>query len=720
MPYGQNPSAVFHIKHEPNELRREFLGVCALNPWFAHDSSPRQQMFASHLGQALVFNGISRRYFQTGMEREYGKYTFSIKMPTTGDIIKTVQRYPRGISQQSVNAPRSPQTVLIYEDYQSKEIGCIDLPTHTSNHPYFGFEYQKTEAFDSLVAGKKSFMEGQIFMDSPAKDSNGNYGFGMECPIAFISLPETSEDSVLVSEDLLPMMKFKVTERRTVEVGRDSFPKGMFNYIDPATGKEVFKPFPEIGEYIREDGLMMATTRYNEKSALFEMGINDVKTLNIPFDLPCYAPPGKGKIVDIQIWHDAYNTSGLVPFGMDEMFKKYHNGMRQFYLEIYNEWKRLYRQRGAALKLTPAFSVLVKEAIAMVGEHKERIHMHRRRKPLDDYTIEFTIEYEVTPTEGFKLTDCHGGKGIICKVRPAHEMPVDAAGNRALIAMDPNSTVSRMNIGRLYEQFMNASRRDCRKALQVMLNIEHKDRHAVAKVQEIHARDPVTFNKAWDYLLGFYKIVSPQQYNWHVTGEYRDPPAVHLGKVIADDLFIFLPTENDPESEQIIQELRKHYMPTYGPVWYTGNSGLQRKTKVPVMIADMYVMLLEKIGDDWTAVASGKTQHFAVLSQMTNATKYLQPTRNSPVRTDGEAEKRIFVSYCGWELASERHDRNNNPTTHKEVTYSILTAERPTDIQCAVNRKKNPLGQDRPLVMVKHMLQTGGTKVTYEDVGFVH
>jgi hypothetical protein len=409
MPYGQNPSALYLIKHEPNELRREFLGVCALNPWFAHDSSPRQQMFASHLGQALVFKGIGRRYFQTGMEREYGKYTFSVKMPTTGDVIKIVERYRRGVSASSINPPKSPQTILIYEDYQTKEIGCIDLPTHTSNHPYFGFEYQSTDALQDLMCGKKSFTEGQIFLDSPAKDKNGNYGFGMETPIAFLSLPETSEDSVLVSEDLLPLLKFKVTERRTVECGRDAFPKGMFNYID-ASGKEVFKPFPEIGEYIREDGLVMATTRYNEKSALFEMGINDVKTLNIPFDLPCYATAGKGKIVDIKIWHDPYNTSGLIPFGMEDMFKKYDGGMRAFYLEIYQEWKRLHRQRGAALKLSPAFSALVEEAIAMVGEHKERIHMHRRRKPLDDYTIEFTIEYDVVPTEGFKLTDCHGGR----------------------------------------------------------------------------------------------------------------------------------------------------------------------------------------------------------------------------------------------------------------------------------------------------------------------
>jgi len=715
MPYGHNPSALYYIKTEPNELRREFLGVCGLNPWFAHDSSPRQQMFASHLGQALVISGVSRRFFQTGMEREYGKYTFSVKMPTTGDIIKIVERYRRGIDAGQVNALQCPQRVLIYEDERTKEIGCIDLPTHPQNHPYFSFEYKACDALHQLAAGnRESFMKGEIFLDSPAKFKGGHYGYGLECNMAFISLPETSEDSVLVSEEILPLMSFKIYERRTVECGRDSFPLNMFGT------KDVFKPFPEIGEYIRPDGLVMATRRYSENSALFEMSVEDTMKLNIPFDWPCYASPGKGKVVDIIIWHDPMNTSGLVPYGMDEMFKKYHRGMRAYHQEIFNEWKRLKRARGNSLRLTPAMSNLVKESIAMVGEHKERIHMHRRRKPLDDYTIEFVIEYEVVPTEGFKLTDCHGGKGVICKIKPAHEMPVDADGRRAHIVMDPNSTVSRMNIGRLYEQYQNAARDKVRRDLQAMLGIEHKDPRAIHKVTEIKYSDPELFNRAWDYLMGFYKIISPIQHNWHATGEYKDPPEVHLGKCIGDDIYVFLPPENEPESEQIVHDLQKYYPPTYGPVWYVGNSGRRILTKEKVMIGSMYVMLLEKTGDDWTAVASGKTQHFGVLSQMTNATKYLQPTRNSPIRSDGEAENRIFVSYCGWELAAERHDRNNNPATHRQVVYSVLTADKPTDIQCAVDRVKVPRGQNRPLMMVKHLLQTGGTRVDYTDVGYVH
>jgi len=722
MPYGSNPSAAYYIKTEFNELRREFLGVCGLNPWFPHDSSPRQQMFASHLGQALVINGVTRRFFQTGMEREYGKYTFSVKMPVTGDIIKIVERYRRGISAGSVNPPKSPQTLLIYENYATKEIGFVDLPTHSKNHPYFGFEYQATDALKGILRGElhsNSVMEGKIFLDSPAKDAKGNYGFGMEVPMAFMTLPGTSEDSVVVSDELLPHMRFTITERHIVECGRDTFPLNMFGHIKP-DGTVVYKPFPEIGEYIRSDGLVMATRKYNDNSALFEMGLHDTMTLNIPFDYPCYATPGKGKIVDIIVRHDPMNNTGLVPFGMDEYFKKYDTGMRQFYQEIFSEYKRLLRTRGAALKLTPAFSTLVEEAIAMVGDHKERIHMHRRRKPLDDYTVEFVIEYEVTPTEGFKLTDCHGGKGVICKIMRAADMPVDEKGNRAMIVMDPNSTVSRMNLGRLYEQFQSASRRDVRVRLQEMLGIEHKDPQAIAKVQRIQHSDPVLFNKAWDYLLGFYKIISPEQYNWFISGEYEKPAYETIGKVIADDLFVFLPTENQPESEQIVQDLWKYYPPTYGPVWYTGNSGRRIKTKVNVMIGHMYVMLLEKTGDDWTAVSTSRTQHFGVPSQMTNATKYLQPTRTSPVRSDGEAEERIFASYCGWGLVAERNDRNNNPVTHREVAYSILTADKPTDIAAAVDREKNPLGKNRPLVMTKHMIQVGGTVLTYEDVGFTH
>jgi len=152
----------------------------------------------------------------------------------------------------------------------------------------------------------------------------------------------------------------------------------------------------------------------------------------------------------------------------------------------------------------------------------------------------------------------------------------------------------------------------------------------------------------------------------------------------------------------------------YGPVSYIGTSGTRVTTKVPVRIGSMYIIMLEKTGDDWTAVSSGKLQHFGVLSQVTNNDKFSQPSRNQAIRAWGESECRILTSYCGSKIAADILDRNNNPASHLNMIESILNADKPTNIQCAVDRVKNPIGLSKPLMLVRHMTMISGYAFQYK------
>ena len=126
------------------------------------------------------------------------------------------------------------------------------------------------------------------------------------------------------------------------------------------------------------------------------------------------------------------------------------------------------------------------------------------------------------------------------------------------------------------------------------------------------------------------------------------------------------------------------------------------------------MMLLEKIGDDWASVSSGRLQHFGVLSPMTKNEKYSMPFRNSPVRTIGETEGRIFVSYCGREAVAEMMDRNNSPVTHKAVVNSILTSTHPSNIDVAVDRNIIQLGASKPLAIMNHISLCAGWKLKHD------
>lgn len=692
-------------RKQPNQLYRDLMGVNGLNPWDGYDSSSRKQMFSSHIGQTLVIKGSTERRCQTGMEREFAKYTFSVKMPVDAQVIKVIERYPRTMGADVIN--HNPETAVIYEDVVTKEVGILMLKGYCSYHQYFGFEYKNQPALNQVKQGE-FIKAGTVLQDSPSITPDGGYKYGRECNFAFMSMPGVSEDGIVISRDVLKEFSFKTFETRVAEWGNKRFPLNL--YGDEST----YKPFPDIGDVIRPDGLLMALRSYDDNLAVVEQSIHDLREPDFIFDKLIYAAGAGGRVVDIRVHHDADNTHAATPSGMELQAEKYDRARRQFYQAILLEYNKLRKQRGDKLVLTPEFHRMVVEAISVVGDTKgKRVIKLYRQAPLDDWRVEFVIEYEVTPTIGFKLTDCHGGKGVICHIAEPHEMPVDEAGNRADMIMDPNSTISRMNIGRLYEQYINAASRDVVKELKRVLQVEAFTLPPERALEALKQTNSELFTSAWNYLMGYYQIVSPKMFVWLTSDEYKGSQEKHLAQVLKEGIYLYLPPDNDPEGPEMIRQLEKSYRPTYGPVTYIGNSGRRVTTKNPVRIGSLYVIILEKTGDDWTAVSSGKLQHFGVLSQVTNADKFSQPTRNQAIRALGESEVRIYTSYAGPTITADILDRNNNPATHRQILQAVLQADKPTDIESAVDRNVVPLGGSKPLQLVKHIAEIGGWRFHY-------
>ena len=693
-----------------NQLARELLGVVALNPFVAHTSSPRSVMFSGHLSQALVVSGSTERKIQTGMEREYGKYTFSIKIPGNPDtpggveIIKMIQLYPQKIGVDVIKF--NPQTLVIYEDVTTKEIGMISVPRYCSYHQYFGFEYSPKEAMENMRVG--SFLPyGTILMDSPSVTEDGGYKYGVECNVAFMSHPSVSEDGIMVSRDILKKFKFKTFETRTVDWGGKRFPLNLYG------DKDKYKPFPDIGDTIRPDGLLMCLRTYDKELSVVEQSINDTLEPDYIFDKLMYAGGAGGTVIDIRVHHDIKDNEDNEYANMDAQADKYNFARYSFYQELVSEYYRLKRLRGESLRLTPELHRMVVEGLAVIDKDPQRISKLYRKSPLDDYRVEFVIEYEIEPTTGFKLTDGHGGKGVVCHIEEPENMPIDSDGNRADVVMDSLATVSRMNIGRLYEQYINSASRDVVKTIRTELGLNNCA-ISVELLDSLEQSNEILVEKAWEYLLEYYRLSSPKMYIVFTDGEYMEKRTVHLESVLNKGIYLYMPPSNSVENDELVTELEKYFRPTYGPVTYTGTSGIRVTTKLPVRIGSMYIMLLEKTADDWTAVSSGKLQHFGVLSQVTNNDKYSQPSRNQAIRALGESEVRIYASYVGGKVTADLLDRNNSPSAHLEILRNILRAKNPTNIDIAINRNVVPVGKSKPLGLISHMSCVAGYKFVYK------
>jgi hypothetical protein len=391
-----------------NELQAEMLGMHSLNAMACHNSSARNQMFGSHFSQRLIMNKADEKLIQTGVEQEFGKYTFSIKMPEDGRIIKIIQRYPAGIDNQSLHF--NPETIVIYENDKDNEIDYFTIPHYCSYDEVFGFKYEFKDGLSKLRTGAY-IPKDTIFADSPGVGDNSNYKYGLNFNTAFMSVPSVSEDGIMISEAALQRLKFPLFESRSIEFGAGYFPLNLYGT------KDKYKPFPDIGDYIREDGLLMMTRQYDEDLTPVEMSIYDTMEPDFIFDKALYTRAGKGRVIDIKVFSNNNPTKQL-PSSMAEALERYKKALLKYHQEIINteiqlmmERKRKYGE--AKVKLSPKLHRLIVESMAITNhvnnKAKQNLNLIYRKNPLDEYRVEFVIEYEITPNIGFKLSDQHGG-----------------------------------------------------------------------------------------------------------------------------------------------------------------------------------------------------------------------------------------------------------------------------------------------------------------------
>lgn len=290
-------------------------------------------------------------------------------------------------------------------------------------------------------------------------------------------------------------------------------------------------------------------------------------------------------------------------------------------------------------------------------------------------------------------------------------MPVDEEGNVADIVMDGGSTINRMNPGRLFEQFYNAASRHTHNLVCKMLGVVPYS--SDIEVNNYLCRlDNNLLESAYQTLIGYYNIYYPPLAQW--ANEREETLVEFLTTIVSRGIYIYLPPDNPKESIQIIKEIQSGiYKPHIGKVTYVGNSGKRVTTKDNIRIASMYILLLEKTGDDWSSVSSSKLQHLGVIAPLTKQDKYSKPARLQAVKGAGEAEVRIFMSYTKGNFTVEMMDRNNNPKTHKHICNAILGAPMPTNINNLVDRTVIPFGGSKPLSLVRHIAECAGFRFRY-------
>ncbi len=695
---------MFEMKRVVREIKNRYVGNAIIDPWVGTTSAARGAMLLGQITQAPTIIGAEPRIFQTGGELRFGEHNFDIRIPEDCQILNVVRKYPTGMGQDAIR--HNPETTIVYENYydEYKTVGIVKVPEFMSFHQTFGFKLERTkDVWDGIHPGAM-IPKDTILAQSAGKSEDGHFCAGMNVNACFISHHATIEDGFLISDEILEKFAPRAYGTAIGSCGRKSF--FLYAYGD--------KPFPDIGDRIRDDGVVFAMRDLSDDLAPAEMTKRALSDIDRTFDRVVIGEPG-AIVKDIKIYRDERQNPSYTPSGMEKQLVKYYDALCLYYREILRIYNDLKRKRKDRLRISDEFNQLIVEAMIYLpqAEGQRKLTRMYRLDPLDEWRVEITYESLKQPGGAYKITDFHGGKGVVCKTLPRALMPRDQYGNIADVAIFGGSTMRRSNYGRIYEHGFGAAVRDLCQRLRVEAGLE---RHAMPTnfdfSQSKQFNDPKWIEYAFNEFQELWWIIAPTMHD--IMKEHPNHREYVKAAMTEGTTTVYTPIDDTTHLPTAMNALiNSRFCPNYTPVTFTDPGGRVVTTKNNVLIGPLYMMLLEKIGDDWSSVASVKVQQFGLPSKLNNFDRSATPGRESAVRSFGESETRSYNCTVGPEATMELVDQTNNPLAHVEVVEKFLTADKPTRIDRAVDRKKVPFGNSRPVSLLGHMMQTRGIEFQY-------
>lgn len=387
------------------EIPIELLGHAALDPFYGNTSAARGAMFLSHIGQAPIVEGNEPRRIMTGVELRYAQHTFDVRFPVDCILLNMIRKYPAGYGNDSIK--HNPVTTLFYEDFydEFREVGIIHVPEYFSLHQEFGYELKKDKELWSSLTPGNTYGKDLVIAKSSAVKDNGLYGMGVNATTAFMSLPGTIEDGMIFSKEYFSEYLAPRTYTTAIAgAGKRSFFLNLYGDDDN------YKPFPDIGQRIRPDGIIFATREHDDNISPAELTARALREVDRTFDRTVIGTPGS-IVKDIKVFHDERQNPSFTPTGMDTQLRKYYDALCEYYKSVMKFYYGLKGKRKDTLRITPEFRQLVVEALMFLPQdfRKRKLTRMHRLDQLDEWRVELTYETIKMPGEAFKATDYAGG-----------------------------------------------------------------------------------------------------------------------------------------------------------------------------------------------------------------------------------------------------------------------------------------------------------------------
>lgn len=694
-------------------------------PGATEAASARLAMSYNQYTQAIgVADGNPNPLFR-GSEAEIAKYTFGKKAPCTMEIISVVKRFA---PKQGENH-KVPLYIVTYRDLDRDTDGVnyidvIEIPRILRSHYKFCHEMTISDKLnpgnvirkDTLLSWSKNITFDQ--------NENGVHGAGISANTIFSSSTTTAEDGIKVSRKFLERCKSQMADSFSVSYGRTLVP------LNINGTKDNFKAFLNVGEKVREDGLVTAFRKVDPFTCGFYL-LKDVMTeMDYCHDLPYVAKAGS-EIYDIKCT-SILNESAVVPSidlyesKLDKRGKCTIPGIKKPHLpidlirqpleiaerqsEMFGNIYSVYRREQAKDSEVVYGDELISICSDARGDRPNAVHQGRtinknirrtwRAAPLDDIRLEIFFTYDFEHDLKTKLAITVGGKGVVVEVvEDEKDMPVDEEGNIAEVVLSDKANVARLIPWAIKEPFINACARDIQKDIRKMGSYE----------------------EAFAHLVRFYEIMSPPQadliketlINGNLSEESRE--IVDYSRN-AKRLPIYVPPAAEWLKKDFYKQIMEFRPPNMSPITFRNSSGRMVTTKKKYLIGEMYFFVLDKSESEASACAGALNNHFGLPSKKNRLTKRATQTKESPSRHNGESEGRAKIAFGRPQDHTDLLELTTHPKKRKDKFINIFNAPKPSNMDVTVDHSSYGTKGSIPNKIIASMIGTMGIEMVFKEI----
>jgi hypothetical protein len=343
-------------------------------------STVRSNMAARHTSQYVVLTNPEFPRVYTGAEDPFGMLSsWNVTCKHDYELVHKFVKFK--------NEPISP-VVYVFRDKVTGKYKCEQVNVAENLIEKYGFR-----TYDRIVGNYD--IGDTIPSGTPISQSSsyvgGHYCSGRNLRLAYTVLPELTEDALIISESAAKKLEYDMVDMVTVNLKKDSY------LINNYGSLHLYKPFPNVGEYVQND--IICSIR--ENSYLSSTAEALIPHIN---DKPFYS---HGQVVDIDVFSNVDTDNDQLNY--------YARQCSEFYQEIYSFISNIvtdpYQDDISLLDVYHTAEKYLAKAVWVTKEY------------IVDTQIRFKVLKHVPIHVGQKIVGRYGNKSVITAILPDECMP---------------------------------------------------------------------------------------------------------------------------------------------------------------------------------------------------------------------------------------------------------------------------------------------------------